>query len=112
MTRETAERNYRSLVRSVVAENAMSLFAAHEFLDLCQELGIDGNWLFDDVRRVRRGDTMKPFPIVRLNRASQDDARSVPTRGRGRQVTIRQLVPAARQGPAGGCGRGGRLTGG
>jgi hypothetical protein len=67
MTRKTAERKYRALVRTVVAEKGTNLFLAHQFLKLYPVLGIDGNWVFDDVQRVRRGDKMKPLPVVHFN---------------------------------------------
>jgi hypothetical protein len=34
MTRKTAERKYRALVRTVVAEKGTNLFLAHQFLKL------------------------------------------------------------------------------
>jgi hypothetical protein len=65
MTHKTAERKYRSLVRTV-AEQGTNLTFANQFLDLYPLLGIDGNWAADDVRRVRCGEKMKPLPAVQL----------------------------------------------
>jgi hypothetical protein len=63
MKHQTAERKYRSLVRTV-AENGINLTMANQLTDLYQLLSIESNWFFDDVQRARRGEKMKSLPVV------------------------------------------------
>jgi hypothetical protein len=65
MTHKTAERKYRSLVRTI-AEEGNNLTLANQLLDLYPVLGINGNWAADDVQRVRCGEKMKPLPAAEL----------------------------------------------